>query len=389
MRKLVGPLVAAAFLVGGTAGSAAANDDGPNFTFGASTSFAYDFNTPNAGTGGANPSAQGGYNLLSYSSMEQDQSFNIDLVQLGISGQRGRLRYGASIDFGDLAKFAGDSSDGDVALQTAWIGYDADPVGFTVGRIPTPIGFEVLEPWGNPNISRSYNWQFVPINHDALTVQGGSDMFEVMIGVANSFTVADDPITSIPANDSNSDKTFLGSGNVAIAEYLNLYVSGIVGREGANANGGTNTKVDVAMVNFIASGNATVGNDIGLRYAAEFNGRQDDPRDPGTTLSRMWGVAAYLGATFGPTGLDLRYEYVDDGGILFNDVGAVGGLNPNGTQAQSITTTGSWSFVEGVEFRLEYRYDTANNDLYAKNSNAFTKSSNNTVQAQIVWYPEI
>ena len=49
--------------------------------------------------------------------MEQDNSFNIDLVQLGVSGQRGRLRYGASIDFGDLAKFAGDSADGDIALQ--------------------------------------------------------------------------------------------------------------------------------------------------------------------------------------------------------------------------------------------------------------------------------
>ena len=82
MRKLVGPFIAAAFLVGGIAGSAAANDDGPNFSFGASTSFVYDFNTPSlANTGGA------GFNFLSYSSQEQDRSFNIDLVQLGISGQ--------------------------------------------------------------------------------------------------------------------------------------------------------------------------------------------------------------------------------------------------------------------------------------------------------------
>lgn len=398
MRKLVGPFVAAAFMVGGLTGSVAASDDGPNFTFGASTSFVYDFNRPNAGTvsqsdfesdgagRGAAAIGQGGFNSLSYSSLEQDRSFNIDLVQIGVSGQRGRLRYGAAVDFGDLAKFAGDSADGDVALQTAWIGYDADPVGFTVGRIPTPIGFEVLEPWGNPNISRSYNWEFQPINHDALTVQGGSDMFEVMIGVANGFTVSDDFRRDLPANDVNSDKAFFGSGNVAIAEYLNLYVSGIMTREGRNPVGGINDKVDVAMINFIASGGVPLGGDNTLRYAAEFNGRNDDPREPGNLLSRMWGVAAYLGGDFGPTGVDLRFEYVDDGGILFFDPN---GANPNGTQALSFTATGSWAFVEGVEFRLEYRYDSANNDLYAKKSNAFTKSNNNTLQAQVVWYPEI
>ena len=37
----------------------------------------------------------------------------------------------------------------------------------------TPIGYEVLEPWGNANISRSYSWSLLqPINHDGAFVSG-------------------------------------------------------------------------------------------------------------------------------------------------------------------------------------------------------------------------
>jgi hypothetical protein len=378
MRKLVGPLLAATFAIGVTANSAIADDHGPQFTFGASSSFAYDFNRPSqAAQVSANTPPNRNYNRLGYASLEQDRSFNIDLLQLGITGQRGRLRYGATLDFGDLAKRAGDSLDGDLAVQTAWIGYDADPVGFTVGRVPTPIGFEVLEPWGRPNISSSYNWQFQPVNHDGLTIQGGNDMVELMIGIANTFTVADDPINSLPANDLNSDKSFFGSGNVAIADELNLYVSGIVGNEVYSG-----VKTDVAMVNFIASGNFEVAGNTTLRYAAEFNGRHNDPQTGQGRLARMWGVAAYLGGDFGPTGIDLRYEYVDDGGILFQEYAG-------GSEVQSFTATGSWAFVEGVEFRLEYRYNTSNNDIYAKKANTYSKDDQNIVQAQVVWYPEI
>jgi len=379
MRKLVGLIVTTVFALG-FAGQADANDDGPNFSFGAAASYAYDLNGP---AGAQNGPPLNSTSALAYSSMEQSNSFNIDMVQLGIDGQRGHLRYGATIDFGDLAKFAGDSLDGDVALQTAWIGYDADPVGFTVGRIPTPLGYEVLEPWGNSHISRSYNWQYMPVNHDALTVQGGSDMFEVMIGVANKFSVADDAINPIPANDQNSDKAFFGSGNAAVADALNLYVSGIITRDGFSGGGG---KTDIAMVNFIASGNFGVGNADSLRYAFEFNGRADDPQGslPAAGINRMWGFAGYFGGDIGPTALDLRFEYVDDGGIVFptNPAGA------DGAKVWSITATGAWAFVEGVDFRVEYRYDQANDDIFVRGSSS-DRGYQHVLQAQVVWFPEI
>ena len=82
------------------------------------------------------------------------------------------------------------------------------------------------------------------------------------------------------------------------------------------------------------------------------------------------------------TGIDLRYEYVDDGGIVFNQYAG-------GSEVQSFTATGSWAFVEGVEFRLEYRYNTSNNDIFAKKANTYSNDDQNIVQAQVVWYPEI
>src|SRR5262245_16031541 len=100
MRAWVGTFVAG-LLVVGLAGAAAAADssttnDGPNFTFGASTSFVYDFNDPDRND-------PVGLNPASYANLEAaDEAFNIDLVQLGITGSRGNASYGATIDYGDL-----------------------------------------------------------------------------------------------------------------------------------------------------------------------------------------------------------------------------------------------------------------------------------------------
>ena len=107
MKRLIA-LSAAGAILGGFAGMAQAQDEsGPNWTFGFASSYVYDFNDPNGRGLGSN-------NSLAYSSMEQRESFNIDMVQLGVSGQRGRVGYGATVDYGDLAALAGDSADGPV-----------------------------------------------------------------------------------------------------------------------------------------------------------------------------------------------------------------------------------------------------------------------------------
>ena len=51
------------------------------------------------------------------------------------------------------------------------------------------------------------------------------------------------------------------------------------------------------------------------------------------------------------------------------------------------TATFGWELVEGVDFRVEYRHDEANDPIFTDNGGS--KKSNDVIQAQLVWYPEI
>ena len=375
MRKLVGVLFAGVFLVA-VARPGLADDKtgtGPNFTFGMSTSYVYDFQDPKI------PSN----NSLSYANFEsRDESFNIDLVQVGINGSRGRASYGAKLDYGDLAQLAGDDSSGDIGLQTAYLSYDFGGAGITAGRFDTPIGYEVLEPWGNANISRSFSWTFLqPINHDGAFVSGNAGIFDGMLGIANGFTVNDPQ-----GNDIDDEKAIIGAFGAAFSDALNLYASGIYTE--------TADIVDTQVYNAIISGKVPLQGS-GFRYALEGNIRLDSndegshanpqvlPEGDGT----QWSLVAYLGADFGPTSLDVRGEYLDqdqDNAAAIPSSGADG-------KVYSGTVTAGWYLTDGLQFRVEYRHDEAdfNNSFHPFTDGNNPNDANDIVQAQVLWYPEL
>jgi hypothetical protein len=368
MKKLVGYFAAAALVVG-IAGVASAEGDGPDFTFGASTSYVYDINGPNNGAAGTS-----GFNSLAYANQEpRDQSFNVDLIQLGISGQRGAASYGATLDFGDLAYLADNSSDAQVALQTAWLGYDMDMVGFTAGRFGTPIGYEVLEPWGNANISRSYGWQIQPINHDGVTAHATLDMFEVMAGAVNNFTVAQNPVPAngTPAvNDTDNRKGVIWAISGSFSDALNGHFSGIYTDDFGHST-------VLFETNSIIHGKLEPGG-VGLRYAIEYTYLDNDPdQSAGGGSTKSHDVTANIGTDLGPTAIDFRFDYLNDDG----------NITPVSTKVYSSTLTLAWALVEGMDFRVEYRHDEADDSIYGDGSN--TKKHDNIVQAQLVWYPEL
>ena len=361
MRNLIGVCAAGAFLVG-FAGTALADDEGPNFTFGASASYGFNINDPDTN----NPVSPN--TTRTFSSMEQDESFNIDMVQVGVNGQRGRVGYAAKVDFGDLAAAAGDSADGDVALQEAYITYDADGVGAMAGRIPTPIGYEVLEPWGNAHISRSNGWQVQPINHDGLTVSASAGAADFMVGVVNGFTVADQI-----RNDVDDDKGVIASIGAGLSDELNLYASGIYTER--------RDTVETLLINAIASGQIDAGG-AGIRYAVEGNWIESENQiSPALTADTdLWNAALYLGTDVGATAIDLRWDYTEDeDSMLFSGGGA------NGTDVWSVTLTGSVPLTDGVDLRLEYRHDDADDRIYADDNTS--DDGLDTVQAQVVWHP--
>lgn len=363
MRKTWRTAVAVGSLVlAGWIGVAGADDecckqDGPQWTFGASTSYTYDFNRPDAAP------LSGNANEITYPSREQDESFNIDLVQLGVSGTRGRVGYAAKLDYGDLARIAGDSEDGDIALQEAFLTYDGDGVGVRLGRFATPIGYEVLEPWGNAQASRSWAWQAQPINHDGLTFGGTADVIDVMIGIVNNFTVADQDIL---ANDADDEKGVIVSLAAGVSETFNLYVSGLYTEE--------QDAVDIGAVDVIVSGNLRVSAS-GLRYAVEGYYRRDDPDGDGA--DKLWSVAAYLGHRLGgPFSISSRIEYFEDEGILLPDTSVV-----------SLTPTLTIELVDGVDFRVEYRFDKSDDDIFLDDSS--DDDTIHSLSGQLVWSPTL
>jgi hypothetical protein len=343
-----------------------ADDSGgrPELSFGASVSYGYDFNDPI----GSNDDQ----NKLGYSSLEQDESFNIDMVQIGVSGERGSLSYEGKIDFGDLAAQAGDSDDGDVALQTMNIAYDFGGVVATAGRFATPIGYEVLEPWGNAHISRSRGWHAQPINHDGITAGFGLDVVDVLLGVANGFTVADQRIR---VNDPDDEKAIILGFGAPIGEAHTANVTGIYSQD--------DDSIDRWMVNAILSGVLNYG-DIEFDYAVEGNWRSDEPDGTSDSDIEFLNIGAYVGTSVGAGSVHLRVDFTDDEGLLTSD------LDPSiqDSQVTSVSVTGSYPLGAGVDARVEYRYDTSNEDIFGEDDPGNMSDIDNLIQVQVVWHPD-
>jgi hypothetical protein len=370
MKRKVLLAAVAALLIGLPQGALA---DGPDFTIGASASYGYDFNDPDTDGGGPDSSQ----NVATYSSQEQAESINIDMVQLGMSGDRGALSYAATVSLGDLAALGGDSADGDVALQTMSVTWDTGDMAITAGRFGTPIGYEVLEPWGNANISRSRAWQSQPVNHDGLTLSGTADVVDWMIGVANSFTVSDFSTAGAGGNDNDDEKAIIGSVGLTARGGHDLYLSGIFTEEGDDT--------DIWMLNAIASGPLEFAG-MDIDYAVEGNIRNDDTDSTDTEL-RMWNIGFYGGtAVSSSTALDVRVDFTKDEGIIAGTDNILATLGTDDYQAVSVSVTGSIELAPGVAARVEFRHDTSNEDIFGDGDEM--GDTLNTLQAQLIWHPE-
>ncbi|HYB99715.1 MAG TPA: outer membrane beta-barrel protein [Candidatus Limnocylindrales bacterium] len=368
MKKFIA-LLAAGALATGSSALAQADEGGPNLTFGASTSFTFDFNDPDRPPG----LAVQPQNERLYANIESEESFNIDLVQLGVSGTRGPVSYGAKVDFGDLARFTGDDDDGDIGLQELFLAIDTGFVTVSAGRVPTPIGYESLEPWSIPNISHSRAWLFQPVNHDGLAVSGEVGNFSGMIGVVNGFAV-NDPV----GNNIDDEYGIIGYVGAGIAD-TNLRLSGIYSEESDQA--------EFIELNLVVSGNVDR-----FRYGAEttwLDVETDDPFAPTPPFpapvpdSRVWDVTGYFGGTWSGFSLDLRLSYTHE-----NDTDATRAGATANTGIWSVTSTGGYEITDGVVFRAEYRVDVASDDVFL-DEDAPNEDVDHVIQAQLMWTPAI
>lgn len=326
---------------------------------GMSFSYVYDFNEPR------DDLAQ--FNRRSYANVRGgDETIDVDLFQLALHGERDRVGYGVKIDLGELALRVGDADDGEVALQEAWLAYDLGSFALTAGRFATPLGYEVIEPWGNAHISRSRTWAWImPVSHDGIDVSTTLGGVDVSVGAINSAYVSDPA-----ANDYNQEPGVVGSlafslGDVAITGSA-LYSD------------------DFNFLNGLGSSDQMISNLIlavplgSVSAAVEGTWQHDFDED-----RDFWNVVAYGGTAVRFLGLDVRAEYgrtdLPSPNLLISERDDV--------YFWTITTTASFALTDEVDFRIEYRHDDSETDYFAKDDQDFGSHHLNVALAQLVMTP--
>lgn len=311
-----------------------------------------------------------GENPKTYANGQSEESFNIDLVQLGISGSRSIVSYGVKLDYGDWSEVVSDNVDGDFALQEAFLAID---VGFGVisaGRIPTPLGYEVIEPWADANISRSRAWFYQSVSHDGAAISGEIGAVSLMAAVVNGFRVSSKGV-------SNPDDEYgvIASAEVPLGD-ADFKLSAIYSDE-------------QDLTRFFELNGTVAGNWERYRYGLDLTWLDGDghgnPAPPDVTVLDATG---YAGATFGSWSGDFRLSYTDQKGTNGNF------LTRNSEGIVSFTATGGYEIVDGVVFRAEYRVDSSSRDIFDDHNSEATAAGPvgttgivNVVQLQLMWTP--
>jgi len=315
----------------------------------------------------------------------------LDLFQLEVSRAPGEDGVGfvTKVNFGKLAErmasdWDGNGTIGNVAeeqnsieLEEAYITYN--PPGLPdfqvkAGKFVTLHGAEVIEPWRNANVSRSLQYTFaIPIGHvGALASYAFSEQVTAMLGIVNGW----DNVV-----DSNDGKTVHGGVILTPVEQFSLAIMGIYGCEqpdnGYSKRGVADVVATIKPIdNFAITLNYDYGNESGL----------------GVGGNEQWnavsGIVAYdlPDLLVVPIGFALRGEYFDDSDGTRLQSQLQPGDPGYGKYQNAWEVTGTFKVVlaEGLMFRTEYRYDSAQNNLYEDDSSGDDfRDSQQTIAAEL------
>lgn len=379
----------------------------PSVRLGGAISYGHDFNDPQPSF----PNAQLGL----YSSFDSP-GFNVDLLQVELSGFRRFVGYSTKVDFGDLARVVGDDgnrdrdliytnpdSDWSVALQEGFVYVDVSRFVFNLGRFASPMGYEVVEPWGNANITRSRAWLEQPISFDGLSAAWKVFGVDFTVGAVNSVFKDDEYDQFQRFTDPANPGTYFGDiVDESDAEWGAIFAMGTKVLDAEISFAGFWTQVDEALDSGLLQVFSTEPTDkvlLNLVLARSF-GRVstalegnfayldstdkvvflDEKQFGGSTSidsSSTGNGAVYVGVTFLEKGsVNFRADYG-----VFSD-----SFRERSAKQWSVTTTLGWQFNDYIAFRVEHRYDGSDSDLrdlFVEDDGKFT-SSVNTIHAQLV-----
>jgi hypothetical protein len=348
------------------------------FSGGVDVYYGYNFNNPKNGTssgeGGtvttAGPGTTGpGKRNFDY----KDNLLTLGLAEVNIAraaSAASRVGFKIGLAYGptaDLAASPGDSDNKNVlqAYGTYLVPVGAKDLSINAGKFVTFMGYEVIEPWGNWNYSRSALFQaFIPLYHAGVSV--AYPLTDKLTGTA--YLVNGWNNVSF---DTNGNKGLGLSLNFAPSPATSLYFNGLTSNEPAGLE--DKEKTTLEFIGSHAFSPAATGV-VDVNYDFGKGTLPKDTTKPDTSWN-AFGIAGYVHYAFKNThSVTLRAEYYDD-----ND-GFLTGVD--GQKGQELTLTYSLKSpkLSGAETRLEYRYDHADKDgLFLDKHGNLAKKSQSTI----------
>jgi hypothetical protein len=234
--------------------------------------------------------------------------------------------------FGDDAQLLSPDG-GDFDLTQGFLSYSSGAVTVIGGRYTTLAGYEVINPAGNINASRSLLFFFQPLLHTG--VRG-----TVKASDALSFTLGFNNGVAFGKTDNNTDQTI--EAQVALTTGpLAVYVTGYTGNEDTGTGpGGSHAVARSDTLDLVTT--FTLTDAISLALNADYFGTEDG--SGGTAVVR--GAAAYANVKFGAFRIAPRVEYIDVD---------TGGAGAGWIREQTVTL--GYAATESLELILEGRND--------------------------------
>lgn len=235
---------------------------------------------------------------------------------------------------------------------------------FTIGKFVTPFGAEVIEAKDNYNTSRGLLFGYaIPFTHTGIKYDKSflENKLSAYLGVTNGWD---------NTQDNNKGKTILGGVTVAPISMVSLSVGGASGPEQNTAT----PSIEKNSRNLVDTLLKVTPTDK-LTLVANYDwGVEEGLAGAEGTANQNWqGLAAYANyaVTDNLSGA-LRWETLDDEG------------SRTGTNQVLHSTTATLQHkMAGVISRLEYRYDTSSQYVYANKDGMMTKNQK-TIGVQFI-----
>jgi hypothetical protein len=282
---------------------------------------------------------------------------NVHLAFTGAPSEK--VSYAAELDFGTDAAVHGlvhvpgvDIGPGvAVDVQEAYITYAfSDKVKFTGGKFVTFEGIEVIEGPANPTISRGYLYGLA----EAFTHVGGyftfaaSNQIDFKIGAVNGWDVL---------VDNNKDKTIIGRFAVNTGDPLAFGISGSWGVEQAEPSDDARFSIDLTGVTKVIP-------KVTLNFQVNYGAETID------TIDAAWvgfGIQPVI-ALSDNVDLGARIEYFSD------KDGVRTGFGIPDFNALNLTLVPTFKY-DGFTFRVEYRLDSASDEIFPVSEDVPSKTS--------------